>query len=129
MALTGEAKKEYQKQYMADLRQKQALEQESDAPEQSTSDANVLDLSNVPPENDTKLDPKDVRPINYGTDDCTCLHCQQLKTNGVKGKLNHGVPMFAAQLRDAGYIANRVSLPGDIDYKGVAMGGLKIVDK
>jgi hypothetical protein len=55
-------------------------------------------------------------PLNYGADDCTCKHCQQLKTNNIKGKLNHGAPMFAAQLRDNGYIANRVTLPGDIDY-------------
>jgi hypothetical protein len=58
-------------------------------------------------------------PANFGQDDCQCKHCQQLNTNNIKGKLNHGSYMDAQELKSNGYIANRVTLPGDMDYIGV----------
>lgn len=56
---------------------------------------------------------KPVVPANYGTPICECQHCQNYRRAGkpVAG-LNHGACIKGQ--------ANRVSLPGDVDYQGVA---------
>ena len=57
-------------------------------------------------------------PANFGQLDCECMHCQQSRANNSKLVLNHGPVKSFEQLADNE--VNRVSLPGDIDYKGVA---------
>ena len=53
---------------------------------------------------------------NYGQPDCQCKHCQQHRTvAGSKRTLNHGPYKTADQLAE--HEGNRVSLPGDADYK------------
>jgi hypothetical protein len=56
--------------------------------------------------------------INYGQPDCECKHCQNHRANkGSKLTLNHGKYKTAKELADNEI--NRVSLPGDADYKMV----------
>lgn len=66
------------------------------------------------PNSDTSLIP------NFGQPDCQCKHCQQCRANKLDVKLNHGSYMSAAELAVNGYSFNRVSLPGDTDYRGCA---------
>jgi len=76
-----------------------------------------VSINDVVSVSDTPIDTVSNRlPANYGQDDCQCLHCLSLKINDIKGKLNHGSYMDAQELKLNGYIANRVTLPGDIDY-------------
>jgi len=56
------------------------------------------------------------KPDNYGEPDCKCQHCKSVRLNGNKHTINHGPWKHANQLATGEY--NRVSLPGDIDYKG-----------
>lgn len=65
--------------------------------------------------------PKPEVPANYGQPDCQCRHCQQTKVSRERGQLiiNHGPRKSATELGDNE--ANRVSLPGDVDYEGVAV--------
>ena len=52
----------------------------------------------------------------YGTDLCECKHCQQARGNKSRNVINHAQPIpFHALGRQE---VNRVSLPGDFDYKG-----------
>ena len=66
-------------------------------------------------------------PANYGQPNCQCWHCHNYraaKKDTAKkdtAKLNHGPWLNAEQLAEQGYMANRVSLPGDIDYEVVAV--------
>jgi len=64
-------------------------------------------------------------PANFGLADCQCLHCRQLKLNGINGKLNHGSYMPASELKSNGYILNRVTLSGDIDYRGAISNAIR----
>lgn len=59
--------------------------------------------------------PKAKVPPNYGLDNCLCLHCVQNKGKRI---INHGKRKLAHELGENE--VNRVSLPGDIDYGGVA---------
>jgi hypothetical protein len=63
-------------------------------------------------------------PDNYGLADCQCQMCNMNRINGCKGIINHG------EWKSLGVLAenesNRVALPGDADYKGISLGGLKI---
>jgi len=59
---------------------------------------------------------------NYGQPDCQCRHCRVLRANGQDKQgytLNHGPYKQAGEL--AAYEVNRISLPGDKDYGGVAI--------
>ncbi len=59
------------------------------------------------------------KPLNFGQGDCECKHCQYNRTYGNKFTLNHGKWKNVSGLgRNE---LNRVSLPGDIDYVGVAV--------
>ncbi len=55
---------------------------------------------------------------NFGRSDCECKHCQQSRANNSKPVINHGPVKTYDQL--AANEINRVSLPGDVDYVGVA---------
>jgi len=54
-------------------------------------------------------------PDKYGSQDCKCLHCKQSKG---RHKINHWARKPADELEKNE--VNRVSLPGDVDYKGAA---------
>ena len=56
-------------------------------------------------------------PANYGTDDCTCRHCQNNRAQGNRLTINHGAYKDASQLKSDE--VNRQSLPGADDYEGV----------
>lgn len=62
-----------------------------------------------------------IEPIpipNFGQPDCECQHCQTNRANGNRHTLNHGLHKPADELgRNE---LNRVALPGDADYTGVA---------
>ncbi len=58
-------------------------------------------------------------PANYGLENCECLHCGVNRNPGRKNIINHGQYKPAHELADNE--VNRVSLPGDVDYTGVAM--------
>ena len=60
-----------------------------------------------------------VKPINFGQPDCMCKHCQYNRTYGNKFTLNHGAWKRVSELGKREF--NRVSLPGDVDYVGVAI--------
>lgn len=104
-------------------------------PEQSSTRAKIAArIAAVQPSNGTEQD--DIRAAsdrlvaalggpaiipnipNYGQPDCQCMHCQQNRANGNKSIINHGPykPYQALAKNEA----NRVSLPGDPDYAGVA---------
>lgn len=55
---------------------------------------------------------------NYGQPDCQCMHCQQNRANGSRTTISHGAHKTVVQL--AKNEVNRVPLPGDADYAGVA---------
>ena len=55
---------------------------------------------------------------NFGKPDCECGHCSQNKGNGNRSIINHGAYKSAGELVPREI--NRVSLPGDVDYAGVA---------
>ena len=57
-------------------------------------------------------------PANFGQDDCTCRHCQNNRAKGSPHTLNHGAHKLAKALSKKEL--NRVTLPGDVDYKGAA---------
>ena len=57
-----------------------------------------------------------VLPANFGQDDCTCRHCQNNRAKGSPHTLNHGAHKLAKALSKKEL--NRVTLPGDVDYKG-----------
>lgn len=79
------------------------------------------------------LKPTLCKPANFGQPDCECQHCggplpkdiperdQAVceRTLNRKHVLNHGAWKTVAELGDQEL--NRVSLPGDVDYKGVAV--------
>lgn len=54
-------------------------------------------------------------PANFGQPDCECQHCQANKARGSRHTLNHG-PWKTREQLDT-HELNRVSLPGDVDYK------------
>lgn len=56
---------------------------------------------------------------NYGQPDCMCMHCQSKRTNNSKLLINHGPHKRVNELQL--HEVNRVSLPGDSDYAGVAI--------
>jgi len=60
-------------------------------------------------------------PANYGQSDCACQHCQNVRAVGKDPavRLNHGPYKRVDELADDRI--NRVSLPGDVDYVGVAI--------
>ena len=61
-------------------------------------------------------------PANYGQPNCQCWHCHNYRAaKKDTARLNHGPWLNAEQLVEQGYMANRVSLPGDIDYEVVAV--------
>ena len=85
--------------------------------------------SKVIPDNHTCVIPKVIQvmtpeglrdsvPVNWGEPDCQCLHCRTNRQSGNKYRLNHGAYKLVAQLKPNEF--NRVSMPGDIDYQGIA---------
>ena len=56
-------------------------------------------------------------PTNYGTDTCTCRHCQNNRRQNNRLSINHGPYKTAAELK--GNEVNRQAMPGDADYEGV----------
>lgn len=60
-----------------------------------------------------------VLPANFGQPDCECRHCRANRANGNRHVLNHGTAK-PYPLLDRNEL-NRVSLPGDTDYTGVAL--------
>jgi len=70
----------------------------------------------------TKLEHQSrTKPTNYGLDDCECQHCKTNRFNGNKHTINHGAYKRSHELGE--HEINRVSLPGDVDYTGVAKEG------
>ncbi len=59
------------------------------------------------------------KPANFGQPDCECKHCQYNRTYGNRFTLNHGAWKSVSELGKQEF--NRVSLPGDVDYVGVAI--------
>ncbi len=60
-----------------------------------------------------------VKPANFGASDCMCKMCIGNRAKPTPLMLNHGVWKRCDQLgRDE---INRVPLPGDVDYVGVAV--------
>lgn len=59
------------------------------------------------------------KPVNFGQPDCECKHCQYNRTYGNRFTLNHGKWKRVSELGKLEL--NRVSLPGDVDYVGVAV--------
>ena len=57
-------------------------------------------------------------PANYGTDTCTCRHCQNNRAQGMRLTINHGPYKTAVELK--GNEVNRQTMPGDADYEGVS---------
>ena len=57
-------------------------------------------------------------PDSYGSPDCACQHCRINRANGNKHVINHGPNKPASRL--AANELNRVPLPDDMDYDGVA---------
>jgi hypothetical protein len=57
-------------------------------------------------------------PANYGQSDCQCQMCQGNRSKVRPLTINHGDWKPASQLAKGE--ANRVPLPGDIDYHGAA---------
>jgi len=53
---------------------------------------------------------------NYGQPNCECMHCQQNRRSKHPRLINHG-PYRPVELLKHNEV-NRVSLPGDVDYKG-----------
>ena len=58
------------------------------------------------------------KPANFGQPDCECRHCRNNQASGGHKVINHGPYKTAFELGQ--HEINRVSLPGDVDYKGVA---------
>ena len=56
-------------------------------------------------------------PDNYGQEDCQCQHCNTNRINGNRHVINHG---FQSTTHRRCNELNRVTLPGDVDYNGVA---------
>lgn len=56
-------------------------------------------------------------PVNFGLENCECLHCRANRNSGNKHIINHGEPKTEHQL--ASNELNRQALPGDVDYVGV----------
>ena len=63
--------------------------------------------------------PKPEVPTNYGLEDCQCKQCKLQGTGRPMHIFNHGAYKDANQLADKEI--NRVALPGDVDYEGVAI--------
>lgn len=59
------------------------------------------------------------KPANFGLHDCQCMHCKQNRGGGNKLIINHGQFKHIGQL--SGNEVNRQTLPGDVDYVGVAI--------
>ncbi len=57
-------------------------------------------------------------PANFGEPDCQCTHCKNNRTHTQQLDINHGAWKPADRLGKNEI--NRVTLPGDIDYEGVA---------
>ena len=57
-------------------------------------------------------------PDNYGLPDCECQQCQTNRVNGNKHMINHSDCKMRSEM--ASEELNRVTLPGDVDYLGVA---------
>jgi hypothetical protein len=54
-------------------------------------------------------------PANFGQPDCQCRHCKNNRSSGSHKVINHGPYKPAGQLSKNE--VNRVSWPGDVDYK------------
>ena len=59
-------------------------------------------------------------PANYGQPNCECRHCRANASNKTNLTINHGQYKPTSQLGPKE--VNRVALPGDADYTGVALG-------
>lgn len=81
-------------------------------PESVTVEPSVTEFNKIAADFNTNLIP------NFGLPNCDCKHCLQNRANGSKHTINHGPYKTASQLGDKEL--NRVSLPGDADYDGVA---------
>ena len=108
--LDKDAKKAYQREYMANRRKKDAQDGSG-----STNPVRPIPQQplNVRP---IVLDPPNVRPDMLDLVDCNCLHCQTNRANGSRHSINHGPWKSAGEL--AANEINRVPLPGDVDYAG-----------
>ena len=56
---------------------------------------------------------------DFGGPDCQCGECKSARRRGVTKRYNHGPWLPAWRLKAEGYDGNRVSIPGDPDYRGV----------
>lgn len=82
-------------------------------------DVNPLDLMLPPPVfTVTPEGTKRKVPINYGQADCACMCCAINRRKPRPHIVNHGAYRPAREL-SKGEI-NRMSLPGDVDYEGLA---------
>jgi hypothetical protein len=101
------------------LSQKQGLE---NAPESATIDELRTDdtqhRTDLTPDKGTS---NTEQILNWAQPDCQCKHCRNVHKTRPEARLNHGSYMTAAELEQNGYKYNRVSLPGDKDYKGIAL--------
>ena len=57
-------------------------------------------------------------PTDYGKPGCACLSCRANRASGNRHVINHGSYKPASRLGPKEI--NRVALPGDVDYSGVA---------
>lgn len=59
------------------------------------------------------------KPTNFGQPNCECKQCESNRNTGNRHTLNHGAWKSFKEL--ASGELNRVALPGDVDYAGVAV--------
>ena len=112
MALTASEK---QKRYRAKKRNaKVTRKRNGNAPK-----VTVTQDGNAPV---TQADSRPEQPYQGGPD-CQCQHCRNYRASGkTTAYLNHGPRLTADQLAKISPLArNRVALPGDHDYDGVAL--------
>lgn len=58
------------------------------------------------------------KPANFGKVDCDCGLCKSNRATGSRKKINHGPWKDVTELEQDEL--NRVTIPGDVDYRGVA---------
>lgn len=80
-------------------------------------DSGMTGTSNVIPSEDvTEPEVTNItRPANFGQSDCQCRHCQNNRNNGSRLTINHGPYKRSHELVQGE--VNRISLPGDVDYR------------
>ncbi len=122
-----------QKEFCSDkcrMQHKRQAEGERDAPQPERTIPNRSNLNKVEQKSDTVInytttvftqsDPcHEFHIANFGESDCACKMCETNRLSSSKHIINHGAWKPLGKLGKTEL--NRVSLPGDVDYKGVAI--------